>query len=149
MENTLKNKVKFFAQYYGQQILCFKGETSSHKYMIVSDNGKTLGLPQQYLELTPLHLIGDEDAIELSKYMTYRNNDSKYNRESYFKIYSETLDNEWIQYIKSFCVNTVHFDEFNNSGWDYLRSKGYALPYNGLSVEEQVSRGWVVLKTKI
>jgi hypothetical protein len=30
---------------------------------------------------------------------------------------------------------------------DYLRSKGYALPFMGLSVEQQISYGWVKLKT--
>lgn len=143
MENTIDNRVKFNMQYYGQKV--FRNISDDENltrdlYRVGCQNGHGI------LELTPLHLISDEDAIELSKYMTYRNNDSKYNRESYFKIYSETLDNEWIQYIKSFCVNTVHFDEFNNSGWDFLRSKGYALPYNGLSVEEQVNYGWVKLK---
>lgn len=29
---------------------------------------------------------------------------------------------------------------------DYLRSKGYALPYLGISVEEQIEFGWIKLK---
>lgn len=31
---------------------------------------------------------------------------------------------------------------------DYLRSKGYALPYMGLSVETMIEYGWIKLKTK-
>jgi len=30
---------------------------------------------------------------------------------------------------------------------DYLRSKSYLLPYNGLSPEELIARGWAKLKT--
>lgn len=33
--------------------------------------------------------------------------------------------------------------------YDYLRSRGYALPWFGLSVEELVNRGWVKLKEAI
>jgi hypothetical protein len=30
---------------------------------------------------------------------------------------------------------------------DYLRSKGYSVPWMGISVEEQVQRGWIKLKS--
>jgi len=36
-------------------------------------------------------------------------------------------------------------EEMFGKAYDYLRSKSYALPYMGLSVEEQVERGWVRL----
>lgn len=29
---------------------------------------------------------------------------------------------------------------------DYIRSKGYALPWMGLSVEQQIEYGWIKLK---
>jgi len=32
---------------------------------------------------------------------------------------------------------------------DFLRYKGYALPWMGISVEEQVSRGWIKLRSFI
>ena len=39
--------------------------------------------------------------------------------------------------------------DVNKSFWsDWLRSKGYAVSYLGLSVKEQVDRGWVKLKNK-
>lgn len=38
-----------------------------------------------------------------------------------------------------------HSDNILNA-YDYLRSRGYALPWMGLSVEELVNRGWVKLK---
>ncbi len=31
---------------------------------------------------------------------------------------------------------------------DYLRSKGYAMPFMGLSVETMIEYGWIKLKTK-
>lgn len=31
---------------------------------------------------------------------------------------------------------------------DFLRSRGYALPFKGISVEEQIKAGWVKLVTE-
>lgn len=102
MENTLENKAKFFALYWGQKCAWVKwpheneylGKVSAYSIMWTS-----------YLELKPLSSISNEDVIEVS----------------------ETVCPE---------MHAV----------DYLRSKGYALSYNGLSVEELVNRGWVKLK---
>lgn len=56
-ENTLENKVKFFAQYWGQK--CGK-----NKYGNLSVNKSNI-LNITHLELKPLSHITDEDAINL------------------------------------------------------------------------------------
>lgn len=64
--NTLENKAKFFAQYWG--VNCLKNELLNPKLpsqKVYSGNCK--GLPQQFLELTPLSQITDEDVCEVCK----------------------------------------------------------------------------------
>lgn len=137
MKNTLENKQKFFAQYWGQNVLKLSKEISpfvlNDRSRICSESG--------FLELTPLHLISDEDAIELigaKEFSLRKNNENSGDFGcSASNIFVNTLNGNNDSYL------------IDKTNIDYLRSKGYALPYNGLSVEEQVSRGWVVLKTEI
>lgn len=103
IENIYENKARFFALYWG--VKCLRNEFLNdnippHKV----DVSTCRGLPQQYLELTPLSQITDEDAVEV-----------------------------------------IGVSECHRA--DYLRSKGYALPWMGLSVEDLVSYGWVKIKS--
>lgn len=60
LENTLANKAKFFALYWGQLILFSDG--------VRFPNILKFGIEtNEYLELTPLSQITDEDAIEVAK----------------------------------------------------------------------------------
>src|SRR5690554_3592780 len=61
LENTLENKARFFALYWGQKIQSYKLTYSWKRNVEV--NGSSMG----FLTLTPLSLITDEDALELSK----------------------------------------------------------------------------------
>lgn len=106
MENTLENKAKFFAQYWGQK--CGKNQ-----YCNLSINKSNI-LNITHLELKPLSQISDENAKKLGftnsrDFLAVGNKDNRYNV-------------------------------------DFLRSKGYALPYMDLSVEDLVEYGWVKLK---
>lgn len=40
------------------------------------------------------------------------------------------------------------FDDYSSSGYycDNVRSKGYAYDWNGITVEEQISAGWVKIR---
>lgn len=112
MENTIENKAKFFAQYWGQAILRMPEET-----VLFISNQNNLSyeevLEQGWLILKPLSSISDEDAIALSH---------------------ESHKDAAIYYAKW---------KPNAYDSDYLRSKGYALPWMGLSVEKQIEYGWV------
>lgn len=64
-QNTLENKARFFAQYWGQKIICFPHNKNPIRY----DNPNKLLAGKfernAYLELKPLSQISDEDAINL------------------------------------------------------------------------------------
>lgn len=113
MENTLENKAKFFAFYWGQKV--FKSSINQdvpHKNTF----GKSIR-HNDFLELKPISSISDEDA----HFLGY--SDAKSATTTYFKTLGK-----------------------NTNDADYLRSRGYALPWMWLSVEELVRRGWVKLK---
>lgn len=133
MENTLENKIVFMAQYYGQQIVSNEHLLNMGVKTFVNDKSMLI---DNYLELTPLHLISDEEAIELVKIIHGKSH----------------VNNIFYVLSKEKALFEIHLSVKNSTTflkYDFLRSKGYALYFNGLSVEEQVSRGWVVLKTKI
>lgn len=74
---------------------------------------------------------------------------SDYNmRRSYLELIPLSEIRDCDNYYKgSYCKRTqkTHWIVEQN---DYLRSKGYALPWMGISVEEQISKGWVKLSTR-
>ncbi len=113
MENITPNKAKFFAQYFGQKILC---EAPNIKYRVIRK--WDWSYENYYLELTPLSNISDEDAEKVG-----------------------CIDAIDFLGIYESCYDTLMLTET-----DYLRSKGYALPYNGLSVEQLIKFGWIKLK---
>lgn len=133
----MEDKLIFFHQYYGQDIatndeLLWVGVTTYVNH--ISANEKN------YLLLKPTTSISEEEAFEISKI-----------------IYGEPSEHEIVQVYQ---VSTVldfmaELDKIYSLGFykasqivDYLRSKGYALPFNGISVKEQINRGWVKLKAE-
>ena len=122
LENTLENKAKFFAQYWGQYVLYFTSDFLRKIDNLTLDSVEN----DDFLELKPLSRISDEDAIEISKeYPAFGSNI----RNSVKELFQEFDDLE-------LSIKTG----------DYLRSKGYALSYMYLSVEDLVEYGWVKLK---
>ena len=60
-QNTLENKAKFFAQYWGQHVLYFSSD-----FLRKIDSLTLVGIENDdYLELKPISKITDEDAINL------------------------------------------------------------------------------------
>lgn len=148
-ENTLENKVAFFGNYYGAKI--------KHTLTTRWDKlkfGKNIN-EGHYLELTPLSQISDENAIEVAEMLIHRN----------FEIYNQKLGEE-SNAIKAFFDpdendNYYLYKDLSFGGesyvanyfelpkvYDYLRSKGYAVPWRDLSVDDLVSYGWVKLKSE-
>src|SRR5690606_15494725 len=68
-------------------------------------------------ELTPLSQISDEDAMLCG-----------FDNSKHF-----------LDVLQEYRLTSINVDR--------LRLKGYALPWMGISVEEQITRGWVKLKT--
>lgn len=141
MENTLINKQAFFALYFGQEVLC--ENNNSHRYKVLGDS---IYWEEVHLELKPLSEISDEDAVEVTK-LTYA---MPYPNSTKFTIYLNPFnkkvvswgDSHWQKYLAE---RDTTQDIYNSLQADYLRSKGYALPYMDLSVEQMVEFGWIKL----
>ena len=135
MENNLENKARFFALYWGQSLIMMPNIGMYQKIPIHHVN---LNYIQDcILELTPLSDITDEDAIEV-----------------YDLVYVSDFKPKFkIGEIKETLLKNFHeeFTDFSPKDFllifDNLRSKGYALPWMGLSVEKLIEYGWVKLKT--
>ena len=121
-QNTLENKARFFAQYFGQHVLYFSSDFLRKIDNLTLDSIEN----DDYLELKPISQISDEDAIEVSKEYPAFGSDIRNSVKELFK--------EW---------NVL---ELSIETGDFLRSKGYALSYMDLSVEDLVEYGWVKLK---
>lgn len=122
MENNLVNKSRFFAQYWGQKVLM-------HSEKQIFPHGNNWGSSinyKDYLELKPLSNISDEDFNLIM-------NDGIMNPDP-------SIGDP----VFTFEVGGLRLSDLTTT--DYLRSKGYALPWMGLSVEELVIYGWVKLK---
>lgn len=151
-ENNLENKKKFFAQYWGQEIVKWNFSAGGHSSMRLTVDDIRLNTPNEsdfFLELTPLSQITDEDLIELIEIPE---------GWEIFKIYKYKSDGySGVKIRKPYDENELKFNEdgfkydiktisLNHKNYDILRSKGYALPWMDLSVEDLVEYGWVKLK---
>lgn len=118
-----ENKEKFFAQYWGQDVL-FDYPAKLGPYPI--NHSRNWEHEAHLLYLKPLSSISDEDAIELG-----------------YQICDDTLNANYGMSPSGCFLDEM--DEFLSSDADYLRSKGYALPWMGLSVYEMIEAGWIKL----
>lgn len=144
-EITNELKAKFFAQYIGQTVVGHETDNCNFRLTEISLTDCEVGLfgdwsggthPQAscndligidavWLNLRSLVSITDEDAIEVGFLSS-----GGFNRN--LKVYGED------EFYRCF----IRQPEI-----DYLRSKGYTLPFMGISVEQQVKSGWVKLIT--
>jgi hypothetical protein len=116
-------KSRFFAQYWG--VKCFQNimndkygyETYPEPFMDESNmNG-------QFCKLKPLSILSDEDYRKIAKLYVkpiFRNKENYIDEVAQFKI---------------FMIEEI----------DFLRSKGYAVPFMEYSVDDLISFGWVQL----
>ena len=157
MENTLENKARFFAQYYGQKIQVDNELEEMGKFPLTINN-ISFQPEKCHLELTPLPDITDEDAWNVGIMVNCwakweRKQDWFLSKEDDFhevhieggKSFAEAIGKEWGHGMSHpFANNSTDI----LSAYDFLRSKGYALPWMGLSVEKLIEYGWIKLKTK-
>lgn len=132
-ELTIENKQKFFALHFGQEVHALK---MSKKDVVstVDEISFRKDISEDYLYLNPLSSITDEDAKRLAVI------EADFRTSDVFKRGRQLANSvEDCQYsvgnFKTVMLIT-----------DYLRSKGYALPWMGLSVDEMVQAGWIKLK---
>ena len=158
MENTKQNKERFFGIYISQKVLA---NTQGVKYPLVylnkSWNWTHYGF---YLELKPISKLTNEDAIEVSKICSFCDGEGFIVDldESTIYVYDKYNENPYGQNTFKIFFNDFEIYSLDDEGnvfeydWnrlievsDYLRSKGYALPWMGLSVEKQIDYGWIKL----
>lgn len=142
-QNTLENKAAFFAQYWGQEVCVYPPNGLAGKFggiNIVSWMISSVDISDFYLQLTPLSQISDEDVMEVAKIFNIGH--LKGSTVPLIKGILQALDgNTPKSETTEFVLHWLHAQ-------DFLRSKGYAVPWRDLSVEDLVSYGWVKLKTE-
>jgi len=157
MENTIENKAKFLVQYWGQNVLVAGGYKNTPTYFTV--NADTMHtIDSDYLELTSISQISDQDAIEVAKLQapTFDNKSKVLRLDNSIEIHRLNNVVKITHEISTFhrgillmvggAVQTMYaYDSLVFT--DYLRSNGYALPWMGLSVIEQINRGWVKIRS--
>lgn len=117
MKNKIENKARFFALYWNQDVL--SSNTYGEDGTIYSLTMKEDSQKDCWLSLTPLSAITDEDAKHLGT--------------TSLNIIKNSVD-----------VSPKYM--FYSEEADYLRSKGYAVPWMGLRVETMVDYGWIKFK---
>lgn len=128
MENSLENKAKLFAQYWGQAVQRYGNNFYTKVVNSFIDDSLLVG---DYLLLKPLSSITNEDAKKLSVIEADFRTDDVWKRGKNIA--------KWIEDAQYSVGNLNTMMQMI----DYLRSKGYALPYMGLSVETMVEYGWI------
>jgi hypothetical protein len=155
-EINLENKAKVFALYWGQEVM--KGVWKNAQHPPLKITFDTIGQCHNYrLELKPLSLISDEDKKVLVNILftetinTHIGLSKTCNPDFGFSF--------WVLGLKEYCFywdfDVICLEKGNGNylpdsikfiyASDYLRSKGYALPWMGLSVEDMVEAGWIKL----
>ena len=114
-----ENKAKFFALYLNQKVLCDNLRSNERL-----DKSWNWSHKDFWIQLKPLSSISDEDKDAVGLEPCHQFDEKGWYERSTF----DELFYYW------------SFEDV-----DYLRSKGYALPWMGLSVDEMVKSGWIKL----
>lgn len=110
------------------------------------------------LLLKPVSAISDEDAIQVAKIAMVGEFKKVIRYKDFIDIKSEGLEPDInmvqifhtgefeLAFSKSYEYQGIHGEKYVEI-IDFLRSKGYALPFMQYSVEQLIEMGWVKLKT--
>ena len=115
-------KSRFFAQYWGTKTLYVGGVGKVE----IGNGGWNLKHPDFFLQLKPISKITDKDAEHIMQL------------EGFIDGF---LSDDFLNFLND--LKKGHCNKFQVV--DYLRSKGYALPFMDYSVDDLVSFGWVQL----
>lgn len=139
MRNTIEGKQRYIAAHWRQDVIIYKNEI----LFVMPETIHVTIIHNAHLLLTPLSMITDEHAIEVFD-MLFGHSETHREKPQEFKI---DLGKSW-----GLSIFTETYGYYYPKSYiqmlDFLISKGYALPWMGISVEELVKRGWLKLKTK-
>lgn len=158
MKNTIENKEKLFCQYWGQKVYV---DTNDDNEVIYVDRD-SMYIPidkEDYLLLKPLSSISNEDAIRVAKLYRWYTSPNlpdkgwRVRKNDYGHTVVSLSDSHWEIEVVISKNGIVWSNETTSSNIKsdghyehYLRSKGYGLPFQCISVEDQVKFGWVLLE---
>lgn len=127
------DKAKFFAQYYLQEVAVLEWRQGHNPEPIVE---MLFQEDIDHLLLTSLDQITDEHAIEFLRLLGFSIDDHP----------DMSLPVAKMEVNKLIYDDESVWDWYNSiSAVDFLRSKGYALPWLNYSVEKQIENGWIKL----
>lgn len=142
-EPNIGIKSAFFAQYWSQKVVAFLETVNDPLSVQVRHEPRSVinfsSLEKTCLVLKSLGILSSNTAFEIHKIMGTINRNDYIEEEAYMTdAYSEGT---------TLVDNFHNGDSFalNHEAIDYLRSRGYALPYLNFSVKDLVSFGWVKL----
>ena len=164
MENTIENKLKFFGLYAGQDVLILNENfefsdsnsqrltyTNLRRIEEVIKAGRTINDLKLYLK--PIQSVSQKDG----KYWHENTFPKFYNFKSIVINESRNIwaidefvnkDGSIQNGLKILYINSSENIQGNIEIADYLRSKGYALPYMDLSIQQLIHFGWIELIKK-
>jgi hypothetical protein len=139
LEKEKQEKARFFALYYKQDVMRHIDLPESVSCARCYPDILNPSIYNDYwLVLIPLSKISEEDSDHVSRVLR--------------EVGENKIDEDFYELIQHIIQNNDLLQELNMvasiSIFDYLRSRGYALPYMGISVSEQIDKGWIKLKTK-
>lgn len=124
-KNTNKNKQALYAQYWGQEVR----------------------MRNEKLFLRPISSITDEELLEVGR-MLLSGTVHIEHRDSN----KVTLENNLVSQCYVWFDGEVHVEEYVQAVplsilevYDYLRAQGFALPFRGITVDEQIEFRWIEL----
>lgn len=126
----MENKEQFFAQYYNQSVY-YNNRINLVQRM--NHNCLSIGRPEDYLLLKEVSNIEDNHLKEIGEILDFFPLEGVKNIQDL---------KDQLMYILEWQVSL----ECQLKITDYLRSKGYALPFRGLTIDQQIEKGWIKLK---
>lgn len=130
-----EEKAKFFALYWLQKVAKLP-HMPKYTFKVNSAAAVVKNIKNWYLLLTPLSDITDEGAVEVAKICGFTT--SLKSMGKWFVLGDDA----------PLTRNGDLMTRTHLIICDYLRSKGYALPYLNHSVEDQIKKGWIKLREK-
>jgi len=129
--NIADVKCRFFVQYWGVKCMYVGGIG----LVEIGTSGWNLKHPDFFLELNPISKLTNDDAIEYFDILWHETHKRKSRdfKIEYGKAWANSILAERFGLIPS---NILH-------GIDFLRSKGYAIPFMEYSIEDLINLGWV------
>lgn len=145
MENTIENKKIFFSQYYGQHI---QHDVDLIGAFPLTQSNIEFETEKCKIHLKPIKKLSKEDGQFILKTKFRINNVFVEDIESvgeeiltiYFKYEDKETGDE-----ESFSISSATLIIDREWG-DWLRLKGYAIPYSVLSIEDLIKYDWITLE---